>query len=707
VNYLDGKSASWHALLEALADGTALLDQYGVIRDVNENLTTLTGFSRDDLVGHDVSMLVPPRLEDTYALARLAYFKNPTKPLIWRDRDLTVLRKDGSELSVDFAIAPLDVDDEPWVVASIRDNSLQRDAERARDEVERHFRLAFENSMSPMIFTDLEDKIIAANDAFCEMIGRTRSEILLHDSKIFTYPDDIGITEEHHERITEGHTEQARYVKRYLRKDGRTIVVEVSKAPAKDSTGATLYYVVSERDITEERTLTAKLSHQALHDPLTGLANRALIEDRLAQAQARVMRQGGVSAVLLLDLDDFKGVNDTHGHLVGDQLLVALAHRLTQVTRASDTLCRFGGDEFLYLAEGLHAAEEAEQVALRLEGALRKPFDIAGLRIVQHASMGVVVLDAESAAGSGFIEDADVALYEAKRRGKGHHVVFSPNMYFQAVSRYADVQELRAALAAGQLSMHFQPIVDLTNSRVVGFEALMRWPHPTRGWVPPSDFIPLADKSELIFELSAFTVRQATAAAATWDVGDSAQEPPYVTVNLTSRQFHDPGLVALIEDALAASGLEPSRLVIEVTESVVLQEVAESMQVMEKLTRLGVGVALDNFGTGFSSLSYLVQLHPRFIKIDQSFVRPPRESVYNDTLLETIVSLGSKLDMTILAEGIETSDQLGRLRHFGCELSQGFLFSPAVPAGEARDMLGHPISESGARVGGEGASVSS
>ena len=560
-------------------------------------------------------------------------------------------------------------------------------SETALSESERRFRLVFEDNMAPMIVTDLEDRVITANDAFCMMIGRTLEELVGDDSKPFTFPEDVGITEESHRRVTAGEAAQVSYVKRYLHKDGRIIVVEASRSPALDEHGQTLYFVISERDITEEHALSIQLSHQALHDPLTGLANRALFDDRLAQAQARAARQGGQGAVLLLDLDDFKGVNDTHGHFIGDQLLVAIAHRLAQATRTTDTLCRFGGDEFMYLAEGLTSPHDAEELARRLLDALVEPISITGARIEQRASIGIVHWNETSSNSVELVQDADVALYEAKRMGKGHFVVFTPSMHQQAISRFALVQELRHAVQAGELSMHYQPIVDLSNYDVVGFEALMRWEHPERGWVPPSVFIPLAEQSDLILELGAFALREAAAEASSWRPTGSQDRRPYVTVNLSAHQFHEPKLVSMVEEALTTGAISPDRLIIEITEGVMLRDALETASVIGRLQERGVDFALDDFGTGYSSLSYLVLLHPRIIKIDQSFVRPSHESVDNDTLLETIISLGQKLGMTMLGEGIETRAQLERLRVPGCELGQGFLFSPAVPASEIPKML--------------------
>jgi len=581
----------------------------------------------------------------------------------------------------------LDNDDVQGVIINGRDVTEHNQYIAQLRAHEERFRLAFEDNMAPMICTDLNDAIIAANNAFCEMVGFTKEELMGHDSKIFTFPEDVGITEESHRRATTGDGAPARYTKRYLRKDGRIIYVEVSRSPARDAQGKTLYFVISERDITEERALTARLSHQALHDPLTGLANRALFLDRLAQAHSRVVRQGGMGAVLLLDLDDFKGVNDTHGHLIGDQLLVSIARRLEEVSRSADTLCRFGGDEFLYLADGLTSPDEAEQIAGRLLEAIAEPFSVAGIHIGQHASIGVVLWDATRSDYAEIVQDADVALYEAKRQGKGHHVLFTTGMHQQAVSHFALVQDLRQALTSGEISMHYQPIVDLTVTGVVGFEALMRWQHPERGWVPPSVFIPLAEQSDLILELGAFALHEAVTAASSWSPAHGETSAPYVTVNLSAHQFGDPGLVPMIEKALNSSGLSPERLIIEITESVTLLYINETLSVMEELNRIGIGFALDDFGTGYSSLSYLALMRPRIIKIDQSFVSPMIESIRNDTLLEAIVSLGHNLDMTMLAEGIESKAQLQRLQALGCELGQGYLFSRAVPASEVPAML--------------------
>ena len=556
--------------------------------------------------------------------------------------------------------------------------------------LEERFRLAFEENMAPMSFADHDDHILAVNDAFCQMTGYGREELLGHDSTLFTFPEDFGITEESHRRAVTGDLDHVRYVKRYRCKDGRVIVVEISRAPARDAEGNIIYFVFSERDITEERALTAQLSRQALQDPLTGLANRTLFEDRLLQAHARVVRRGGLGAVFLMDLDDFKGVNDTYGHVVGDELLRSIGRRLEGMTRSSDTLCRFGGDEFLYLAEELTDAREVDALAERILNALNEPFDIAGASLTQRASLGAAVWDSSRQDTSALIQDADVALYEAKRLGRGRYVTFTPTMHNEAANRFTLIQELAQAEARGELAMYFQPLIELATGSIRGFEALMRWRHPTRGMVPPDVFIPLAEQNHLIVELGAFAIREALAAAASFDRdgdGDGDGDAPYVSVNLSARQFHDPHLVTSISSALEESGVAPRRLVLEVTETVALTDVSQTRLVMTQLHRLGVGVALDDFGTGFSSLSYLVHLRPRIIKIDQSFVRPTSRGPESDAILELIVLLGRKLNMAMVAEGVETVEQLERLRSFECEYGQGFFWSPAVPLDEVSNFF--------------------
>jgi Amt family ammonium transporter len=652
----------------------------GVVQYANPKSLETFGLSMEEGLGTSAFAYVHPDDLEHVITQFLALLETPSGTI--RDTIRTIAAG-GETHEIDIVSTnALDNAVVAGIIVNGRDVTDHNRYIRQLQELEQQFRLAFEDNMAPMIFTDLNDCVIAANDAFCQMIGFDRDEIIGRNSTPFTYPEDAGITEESHRRIAKGDLQQSRYVKRYLRKDGRLIYVEVLRSPARDADGNILYNVISERDITDERTLAAQLSHQALHDTLTGLSNRALFNDRLDQARAKMVREGGLCAVLLLDLDDFKGVNDSLGHLAGDQLLISVARRLEQVVRDSDTLCRFGGDEFLYLAEGLTSIDDVEPVARRLLDSLSEPFIVSGTTFAQGASIGIVVTGDSGNDTTELLQRADVALYEAKRVGKGRYTLFTPSMHQQAVNRFTLVQELRQALQAGELSMHYQPIVRLDSGELVGFESLMRWPHATRGWVPPDVFIPAAEQSDLIIDLGYFTINESIKAACSWGADDL-----FVTVNLSARQFHDPGLIAFLESMLLESKIGRGRLIVEITESVTLHNVSETMSVMEQLTQLGVSFALDDFGTGFSSLSYLALLHPKIIKVDRSFVSPKIEQSRNDVLLEAIITLGHKLEMTMLAEGVETPAQRERLRDLDCELGQGFLWSAAVPLDEVKALL--------------------
>ncbi len=677
-------TTSWQYILNAMPDGVLVIDQSGVIRAVNNAFGYMAGYEVLDLVGSSIDRLIPE--EDRLRHHDLAadFLARGMERRNGGHLDIALVNHDGRRITVDIALSTIEWGGEQCSLAAVRDLSALRRVEAERDDSALKFQLAFETAMSPMTFTDAEDRIVAANPAFCELLGRSIDELVGRDSQHFTYPVDFGVTESSHQRVQGHETSRDRYVKRYLHRDGRVIVVEVSRSATYDDDGNLLYSVISERDITEERLLTAQLAHQALHDPLTGLANRTLIEDRLGQARAKVTRHGGYGAVLMLDLDDFKVVNDTHGHVIGDQLLIGVARRLDEVARTADTLSRFGGDEFLYLVEGVRQAEQINHVAERLLAALEEPFVILGIEIRQYASVGVAIWSADTPIDSPIIEEADLALYEAKRLGRGRYAIFSPSLRQHAMGRFEQLQELRQALEAGEIVMHYQPIVDDTSSLVVGFEALMRWNHPTRGWVGPAEFLGLAESSDLIGDLGAFALTEATRTAATWT--DPAA--PYVTVNLSARQFYDDDLTTVVVAALRASGLAASRLVLEVAEHVALQDPNRSASIIAELAELGVGVAIDQFGSGLSSLAYLMNLQLQFVKIDQSFVRPTHGIGYNEALVAFIVALGEQHGVSVVAEGVETIDQFDRLRDAGCRLSQGFFFSRAVPADDTAPLLG-------------------
>ncbi len=680
---LEERFAALEAVGHNSADVIVVLNHGGFVVYANPVAQRTFGVTAEEGVGLNAVALLSPEDRERIAPRFLELFTSPGGTI----RETVQAYTPAGERR-DLEIVATNSFDNPairGIVINGQDVTRRNLDQRELASLAERFRVAFAENMAAMTFTDLEDRIIDVNDAMCEMVGYSREELLGHDSKPFTLDEDVGITEAtHHEAISTSRS-RIRYVKRYRRKDGRVIVVEVSRAMALDPDGQPQYFVFSERDITEERKLTAELSSRALHDPLTGLANRTLFEDRLVHAHQRAQRSGTLAAVLLIDLDDFKGVNDTYGHVIGDELLVAIAARLRRVARETDTLCRFGGDEFLVLVEEMAQLKDARAVAERILAEMATPFNLRGTTFVQRASIGVATLDPSVDDASTLVQRADIALYEAKRQGRGRAVVFTPSMHQEAVSRFTLAQDLSRALERDELSMAFQPIVDLANGEVVGYESLMRWRHPERGAVPPDVFIPLAEQSNLIYDLGAFALRAAAEAMTRLPRTDGY--PPYVTVNLSARQFHDRDLPRVVARALGDHDVAPHRLLLEITESVALEDITESLEIISELANLGVGIALDDFGTGFSSLSYLVQLRPRAIKIDQSFVRPATPSPQSDAILELILLLGRKLGVMMIAEGIETPAQYNRLRGVNCRYGQGFLWSPAVRLDEVGDLI--------------------
>jgi diguanylate cyclase (GGDEF)-like protein/PAS domain S-box-containing protein len=436
--------------------------------------------------------------------------------------------------------------------------------------------------------------------------------------------------------------------------------------------------VINYRDATGRRQLEDQLRHQAFHDVLTGLANRALLRDRLEHALSAAVRHDRHLAVLFLDLDDFKAINDSLGHTAGDELLAAVGHRLGELLRAGDTAARIGGDEFAVLLEETAGADDAREVGHRILEGLRAPFLLGGQKVHVHASIGVALRSPDSKTADDLLRDADVAMYVAKRRGKDRLEVFEASVHQEAVTRLSLLADLPKALEGGQLSLEYQPVVELATGRMTGVEALLRWRHPQRGSIPPDQFIPLAEESGLIVPIGRWVLREACRQVRKWD--PSVVGPPLtVSVNVSSRQV-DPAIVETVREALAEARLAPSRLILEITESALLQDPAAAHELLVRLRKSGVRLAIDDFGTGYSSLDYLRRLPIDLLKIDRSFVATAATGRRRSALLGSIVGLGRTLGMDLIAEGVETPAQLQALLALGVRQAQGFHFSrPLTP----------------------------
>ena len=455
--------------------------------------------------------------------------------------------------------------------------------------------------------------------------------------------------------------------------DGRTVAMHYQPL---DDGG----WVATHEDITERRQTEASLAFMAQHDALTELPNRTLFRERLEQAIASAA-SGSVCALLCLDLDRFKVINDTLGHPVGDALLCAVAGRLLAASRTTDTVARLGGDEFAIVQAGLTTPEQAAMLADRILELFRQPFQIDGNRMVVAISIGIAIASDASVTSETLLKNADIALYIAKSQGRGTYRFFQPDMDARVRELRAVEMELRNAKLTEDFELHFQPILDLRTETVVGFEALLRWNHPVRGQISPLDFIPIAEETGLIIPIGDWVLRAACQAAATWPADID------VAINLSAVQFGGVRLFDSVQQALAESGLPPTRLVLEITELVLMQHSDDRLVSLHRLRALGIRIALDDFGTGFSSLSYLRSFPFDKIKIDKSFIRDVDTNKDLTVIVAAIIGLAGSFGMTTVAEGVETDQQLAMLREQGCRRVQGNLFSRPVRAAQVPEVI--------------------
>ena len=453
-------------------------------------------------------------------------------------------------------------------------------------------------------------------------------------------------------------------------------VIAVSRRSMADGGWVTTY-----EDVTERRRAEAQIVFMAKHDALTGLPNRVLFSERVEQALAHAGRDRTNFAVLMLDLDRFKSVNDTLGHPVGDELLRAVAARLNACVREVDTVARLGGDEFAIVQAPLDRPEDATVLARRIVEILSAAYEIDGHHVIIGTSIGVSFAPGDGATCAKLLKNADVALYRAKAEGRGIWRFFEPGMDARLQARRALELDLRSALANEEFQLHYQPLYDLRNERIGGFEALLRWFHPVRGMVSPAEFIPIAEEIALIVPLGNWVLRRACREARAWP------DHVKVAVNVSPAQFKGRDLIETVKQALSAAGLPPNRLELEITETVLLADNSATIETLHGLRDLGVRISMDDFGTGYSSLSYLRSFPFDKIKIDQSFIRDLATTDDADVIVRAMIGLGENLGMRTTAEGVETETQLTWLREEGCSEAQGYFFSTPRPASGLADLL--------------------
>ena len=545
-----------------------------------------------------------------------------------------------------------------------------------------HFRSLVTSSTDlVLVFGDGECRY--ASQSVLDMLGRAEHEDVCEDFMGFVEPDDRPVVEAA-SACGEPHEILFRVKNRF--DEWRHLEAHVTDLRDERHVRGV---VLNARDVTERVRLEEELTRQAFHDGLTDLANRALFRDRLDQALARTARSKEVLAVLLVDLDGFKQVNDSLGHGAGDQLLQEIAARFSEVIRPADTLARLGGDEFALLLEGT-GEQGAITIARRLLERVSEPVSIADRELVLGASIGIVIHDDGSADGEDLVRHADVAMYAAKEAGRGRYELFQYDMAREFGELLGLEHELRLGLERGEFSMHYQPEVALGSSAIVGVEALLRWSSPSRGHVPPARFIPVAEATGLIIPLGEFALREACAQTARWWRDGIVREPFVTWVNLSGRQLSHGGVETLVRTVLEETGLPASCIGLEVTETAIVKEGASGDRARDELQQLhrdGVRIAIDDFGTGVSSLAQLQRFPVDIIKVDRSFVQVAEHDAKGAAIAANVVSLAHALGLKAVAEGIESEEQLASMRELECDLAQGFLFARPVPAAELGEML--------------------
>ncbi|MFL5910274.1 MAG: EAL domain-containing protein [Gaiellaceae bacterium] len=550
----------------------------------------------------------------------------------------------------------------------------------ARKTAER-FKHAFDSGVTGMALVSPEGGFVRVNRAFCDMVGYEETELLGLDFQSITHPDDLVQDVDQQRALLTAKADSYEVEKRYIHRDGHEVWVQLGVAAVRDEDGGVGYFISQFHDVTARHRFEEELAHRALHDPLTGLPNRALFLDRLRHALVRLRRQGGEIAVLFADLDRFKLVNDGLGHRIGDAVLVEAAKRLSEASRAEDTVARFGGDEFTILCENADEAA-AREIADRIIEQFARPFSHDGHEFHLSASVGIRVGPPSAASPDTLLRDADIALYSAKEGGRARVELFDPTVSPQVVDVLATEHALRLALRHDELRLHYQPSVDLETGRINGVEALVRWEHPERGLVPPGDFIPVAEETGLIVPIGEWVLREACGQLAAWRRDGIVGLDIRVAVNVSARQLSHPALPQTVADALAESGLDARALCLEITESAVVQDTDVALRSLNAIKDLGVVIALDDFGVGFSSLSQIREMPPvDLIKLDRSFTAGLGRNDSDGAVATAVLSLANSLGLTAIAEGVETEDQLGRLRVLGWEVGQGFYFArPQAPA---------------------------
>lgn len=554
-------------------------------------------------------------------------------------------------------------------------------------ESEARFRSAFDYAPIGIGLVSSDGKWLKVNRALSRILGYTEKEFLERDFQSMILKEDLGNTLVRIHELNSGKTEACQLEQRYLHKSGDTVWASWSVSPIKNKNSKPPNLIFQIQDITDKKIAEEKLQYEATHDSLTGLSNRALFMSRLEQALEKAQDNPTYKvSVLFIDLDRFKIVNDSLGHVVGDQLLVKIAQHLQDCLRPSDLVARLGGDEFIILVEGKYEQEEIIKIAERVQEKFAKPFDLSGHEVYSSASIGVLQSTEKHLTAEDMMRDADTAMYQAKRAGKARHEVFDPDMHELAKETLTLETDLRRAVEKDEFHVFYQPIYSISAEEIEGFEALARWKHKTLGDIPPDKFIPLAEEIGLINSLGEQILRKACLQMNSIQDPNNSK-PLLLSVNLSCKQFAQSNLVDTIKNILKETGFPPKNLRLEITETVFFEHQERAIEMLRKLQEIGIEINIDDFGTGYSNLSYLTQLPISTLKIDRTFINSIENKNQNLEIVQTIITLARSLGMKVIAEGVETKVQLTQLKKLNCEGAQGYYFAKPMSFEDTKEFI--------------------
>ena len=667
-----------------------LNDEKWTIEFISDGCFNLTGYEPSDLIGNNritYSNLIHP----------------DDRNEVWDKVQVAVSEKQPFQLTYRIKTAK---GDEKWVWEQgqsiygnngellalegfIIDITDRKKAEENLRKSQERFHLVTRATNDAIWDWDLVTNQLWWNEGFQKLFGYSANEVgsTLESWTSRVHPDDL-------ERVTRDiylFTENGQQIwsdeYRFKRGDGSYAVVTDRGYVVYDDNRKPIRMLGSMMDVTERKSLEEQLTHQTLHDPLTKLANRVLFRNRVEHALSKIIRNNNSIAVLFLDLDNFKAVNDSLGHAGGDTLLVMITNRLQLSLRNTDTAARFGGDEFEILIEDIKQVDEAVVLAERIQESFNVPFSIAGKEIFVRTSIGIAMSNNDSISSEKLLCNADIAMYMAKSQGKGRHVTFEEKMHEDLMKRVEIETDLRSAITNQEFVLHYQVIIDFQTQSIIGMEALVRWNHPLHGLMHPNKFIPVAEETNLIVPLGEWVLKEACKQAQIWQMQYGRGSEFSITVNLSMRQFQQKELLDTVSSILSKTGLSPKCLILEITESFVLQNTEETIDKLHELKNLGIRLAIDDFGTGYSSLSYLQRLPIDILKIDKSFIDKISQGNEGVSVAKAIIMMSDSLNLKTIAEGIEHPEQIDTLQNLGCKLGQGFYFSKPLSKNDMDEFL--------------------